>query len=48
VVTIEIEGAFTQRSVLDAIESRYPMLGGSIREHNTQHYPSVAIPSLLF
>ncbi|HXJ92214.1 MAG TPA: MoaD/ThiS family protein [Terriglobia bacterium] len=34
-VTLEIEGAVTQRSVLDALESRYPVLRGTIREHGT-------------
>src|SRR5271165_2714567 len=35
-VTLEIEGAVTQRSVLDALEARYPMLQGAIRDHVTQ------------
>jgi hypothetical protein len=35
-VTIEVEGAVTQRTVLDAIEARYPMLRGTIRDHDTQ------------
>lgn len=35
-VTLEIEGPITQRSVLDALEARYPMLRGTIREHDTQ------------
>ncbi len=34
-VTLEIEGAATQRSVLDALEARYPMLRGTIRDHVT-------------
>ena len=34
-VTLEIAGPVTQRSVLDAIESRYPMLRGAIRDHVT-------------
>jgi molybdopterin synthase sulfur carrier subunit len=34
-VTLEVEGAVTQRSVLDAIEARYPMLCGTIRDHVT-------------
>jgi len=34
-VEIEVEGAVTQRSVLDALEARYPMLRGTIREHET-------------
>lgn len=35
-VTIEVAGPATQRSVLDAIEARYPMLRGTIRDHKTQ------------
>lgn len=35
-VQLEIEGAVTQRSVLDALEARYPVLRGSIRDHDTQ------------
>ena len=35
-VTLEIEGQATQRSVLDALEARYPMLRGTIRDHVTQ------------
>jgi molybdopterin synthase sulfur carrier subunit len=35
-VELEIEGSVTQRSVLDAIEARYPMLRGTIRDHVTQ------------
>jgi molybdopterin synthase sulfur carrier subunit len=34
-VSIEIVGPVTQRSVLDAIESTYPMLRGTIRDHVT-------------
>lgn len=34
-VTLEVEGAVTQRSVLDALEAKYPMLRGAIREHGT-------------
>ncbi len=34
-VTIEVDGAITQRSVLDALEARYPMLRGTIRDHGT-------------
>ncbi len=34
-VHLEIQGAVTQRSVLDALEQRYPMLQGTIREHVT-------------
>jgi molybdopterin synthase sulfur carrier subunit len=35
-VTLEVEGQLTQRSVLDALEARYPMLRGTIRDHVTQ------------
>jgi sulfur-carrier protein len=31
-VTLEVEGPATQRSVLDALEARYPMLRGTIRD----------------
>jgi molybdopterin converting factor small subunit len=34
-VHLEVQGAATQRSVLDALEARYPMLKGTIREHVT-------------
>ena len=32
-VKVEVEGQVTQRSVLDALEARYPMLRGTIRDH---------------
>jgi sulfur-carrier protein len=35
-VVIEVEGSVTQRSVLDALEARYPMLRGTIRDHVSQ------------
>jgi sulfur-carrier protein len=35
-VTLDIEGVATLRSVLDALEARYPMLRGTIRDHVTQ------------
>ena len=35
-VTLEVEGEITQRSVLDALEARYPMLRGTIRDHVTR------------
>jgi sulfur-carrier protein len=35
-ISIQIAGPVTQRSVLDAIESTYPMLRGTIRDHVTQ------------
>ncbi len=34
-VELEIEGRVTQRSVLDAIEARYPMLRGTLRDQVT-------------
>jgi sulfur-carrier protein len=34
-VSLEVEGSATQRSVLDALEARYPMLRGAIRDHET-------------
>ena len=34
--TLDVEGPATQRSVLDALEARYPMLRGTIRDHVTQ------------
>jgi sulfur-carrier protein len=35
-VTLEVEGQVTQRSILDALETSYPMLRGTIRDHVTQ------------
>ncbi|MFZ0307582.1 MAG: MoaD/ThiS family protein [Candidatus Sulfotelmatobacter sp.] len=35
-VTLEVAGPVTQRSVLDALEARYPMLRGTIRDQVTQ------------
>jgi sulfur-carrier protein len=34
-VELEVTGPVTQRSVLDALEARYPMLCGTIRDHGT-------------
>ena len=34
-VTLEVEGEVTLRSVLDALEARYPALRGTIRDHAT-------------
>lgn len=34
-VTVQVEGPVTQRSVLDALEARYPMLCGTVRDHVT-------------
>jgi len=35
-VELDVTGPVTQRSVLDALEARYPMLCGTIRDHVTQ------------
>ena len=35
-VMLDVKGPVTQRSVIDAIEARYPMLRGTIRDHVTQ------------
>ena len=34
-VNLEINTPVTQRSILDALEQRYPMLRGTIRDHKT-------------
>lgn len=35
-VQLEVEGVVTQRAILDALETRYPVLRGTIRDHVTQ------------
>jgi hypothetical protein len=35
-VNLDVKGQVTQRSVLDALEARFPMLRGTIRDHVTQ------------
>jgi len=35
-VTLDVAGPVTQRAVLDAVEARYPMLRGTIRDQVTQ------------
>ena len=35
-VKLDVEGPITQQSLLDALEVRYPMLRGTIRDHMTQ------------
>ena len=35
-VTLDVKGPVTQRSILDALEAKYPMLGGTIRDHVTK------------
>ena len=34
-IQLDVAGPVTQRSVLDALEARYPMLRGTIRDHGT-------------
>jgi molybdopterin synthase sulfur carrier subunit len=35
-VRLDVEGAVTQRTVLDALEARYPTLRGTVRDQATQ------------
>ena len=35
-VTLDVAGRVTQRTVLDALERRYPMLRGTVRDHDTE------------
>jgi hypothetical protein len=35
-VTVHVEGPATLRTVLDALEAKYPMLRGTVRDHVTQ------------
>lgn len=35
-VELQVDDPVTQRAILDALEARYPMLGGTIRDHATQ------------
>lgn len=34
-VALDVDGPVTQRAILDALETRYPMLAGTIRDHDT-------------
>jgi len=34
-VTVDVDGEVTQRAVIDALEARYPALGGTIRDYVT-------------
>jgi hypothetical protein len=34
-ITVDVSGPVTQRTVIDAIEARFPMLSGTIRDHVT-------------
>lgn len=40
-VAIDVQGPVTQRSVLDALEARYPVLRGAIRDYGTEQRKSV-------
>ena len=35
-VKVDVRGQVTQRSILDALEAAYPVLGGTIRDYGTQ------------
>ena len=35
-VSVEVQGPVTQRSILNALEERYPVLRGTVRDHVTQ------------
>jgi sulfur-carrier protein len=35
-VELDVEGSATQRAILDALEARYPMLRGTMRDHVTK------------
>jgi len=35
-VEVQVDGPVTQRTILDALEARYPTLRGTIRDHLTQ------------
>ena len=35
-VTLDVEGDVTQATILDALEAKYPMLRGTIRDHTTK------------
>jgi hypothetical protein len=35
-VMVEVAGPVTQRTILDALEAKYPMLRGAVRDHNTK------------
>ena len=35
-ISVDVPGAITQRTVLDAVETRYPMLRGTMRDHVTK------------
>ena len=35
-IELQVKGSVTQRSILDALETQYPMLRGTIRDHTTK------------
>ena len=35
-VTLAVDGPVTRRAILDALEARYPVLRGTVRDHVTQ------------
>ena len=35
-IELELNGQVTQRTILDTLETKYPMLRGTIRDHSTQ------------
>lgn len=35
-ITLDVKGKITQRSIFEALEARYPMLKGTLRDHVTQ------------
>ena len=35
-ITLDVSAPITQRTILNALEARYPMLAGTIRDHVTQ------------
>lgn len=35
-VSLDVDGSVTQRSILDALEARFPMLRGTLRDHATK------------
>lgn len=40
-VTVEVNGEMTQRTVLDALEAKYPMLEGAVRDRSTKRRRSL-------
>jgi hypothetical protein len=40
-VQVEVEGVVTQRTVLDALEAKYPVLKGAVRDYATQRRRSL-------